>query len=1739
MARNERLHGSLGGLGWASVIATVESWPANAVEWDLLEAALHEIGELGRNKLAARTAARRDLNERLDQLRSVLGDDREYFDIPDIDGWSADTVDAELAADLAAIAFECISYITERNDTACVTASNARHGLELRTRLNELETAIVGALGRLATQLGSESETVDANEASCAEGTDTEELSGAATTIEQDSEPEELNGKPVDQGQDGHLEPPAPIPSPVTPLAIGSSRVAVAHSESPEPESPAGTVNRPVLADFVPLSKFFETRIINSRGEVLLAPWNDASADFLSELEEASRRAFRCGSFAELSVFVAAAAALDGVPYVDPRDLDAALELLASPDSGSSGVDGTRTARILNWLESNRVEGKRISFALVLEAVRPSLDRPLSDSEIDVLLAASDFGDVDLAEATRRLLRLGRTGAGAMDAIRVELGHDTAVLMATDPLSDLDAARRTFHEELVSLWSGAGAKGLVRHCREAWAMFVEEHVAPLHEQLKPSGDAADFLRWPLARLRSEARALVAEHRVIADRWDAGFKNRKSMDRAAARIADLVAGVVEAAERARSSGDAVREGAPALDAIRRVTQSAQLDGNEDGVYRELVALALGAGATACTLRTHFGEDDLARRPGLVGLLVGSGGEAVAWEEGVPPSAFPIPLRAAATLLDEALPLGDVEPGNWARASFGALGERAQFDLAALLVSASSIDQREKTSIHRKQDEYLEQTRKQFQLLIDTVRRLDRMASPLASGLGKLVEEARSVVEDETRAHLHSRLLRAWVDEVLAAADTTLRFTLDDYRLHSKHLPDDRAAALRAAIDESRYEDAVAQLFPESANGGVDRQRETLWRDEAARTYTKPLEALRGDPETLGLGASLANQWQQNPREHNALQALRRAFFDFVSGDANDPRRRRRRSPGTPGQLRQIENNVIRIHATELREVLTADGPNPTFVPQVRDTSDIVIASLYASPVKPKELAREASRRAKEARSGAHDIVILLAPRLPVDARTEILRHFRDSEVRAAVIDDLDICRLVAPGADAPRGFLGLVELALEQLRWSAQFSPFRIQDGRNTSLDMFVGRAASADALANQNRYTRLFSGRKLGKSALLKYIELQFDREPLPSGNILRVISVVAAGGEDEDWLVDEIAEALTHSTGFSPDPVSGKPGDRLTAMLGQYLANHARESLLVVIDEADQFVEQQLDEYELNSESCLSFRMMKALPKADDAQGLPRVRFVFAGYRVTSTNRGAWANAGDVLRIEPLTEAEAVQLIAGPLSRLGIDADGQAPHIARRCGYQPAVLLKFGSELLDHLRQRHRVTGDRLVVTSDDVTRTYDSEAVQHEIRTVVQNNFQMNEIGAAVFGALLLVLSDMPAAAALSYPGDQIVERLREVGGDLGWLMSENQSAEREVERNLRDFVARGLIVEVDLKDGLRGYRLRFPHQLATLVSDDLRRTIRSTIGQVKSSGAVPRRAAGLLPRRVLDDITDMRSSTGRELGCRAVVVGGHWVEALEDDRAGIAARLGLRSADVARPGDDRDLPVVLGVSEKFARSFLERQRDDIGLLVGGIDLLRWSVASKETMSYGLTRLDARRISWWFETRRALQFETPNAVAEIERATGGVPMLVGLFNALVETDDGSAVDAAAFGRAMVRYGASLGDVTERLTKGGNAERLSRREGEILVMAAAVAEIGLVIDTRKDLGQAGVVSELGLGEIQPFSGTLESEDRRAATVLRLTGLLPVDSDLVIRFNSDADPGITIGRAIRQLDGLP
>ena len=246
-------------------------------------------------------------------------------------------------------------------------------------------------------------------------------------------------------------------------------------------------------------------------------------------------------------------------------------------------------------------------------------------------------------------------------------------------------------------------------------------------------------------------------------------------------------------------------------------------------------------------------------------------------------------------------------------------------------------------------------------------------------------------------------------------------------------------------------------------------------------------------------------------------------------------------------------------------------------------------------------------------------------------------------------------------------------------------------------EMYVGRDNYIKSLLHENKYASIYSGRRLGKTVLMRSVEDRatdqlLKKVPLlSSGNSLFVLYKSLAGIYQEEVIVDEILTALKDLQQACQDKAQKfvlptlewtegcDPLKYFRDYMTTLLEINDKSSFLILLDEADRFFEDQLQKHE----TSLSWTMRDLEEKRDSSQ-LKRLRFVVCGYRETYRLEGAWGHWGDVLELKPLSPKDAVTLICGPLANMGWDVQKVAVDIAC-CGYQPALILKFCRNWLIH----------------------------------------------------------------------------------------------------------------------------------------------------------------------------------------------------------------------------------------------------------------------------------------------------------------------------------------------------------------------------------------------------------------------------------------------------------------------
>ena len=1513
----------------------------------------------------------------------------------------------------------------------------------------------------------------------------------------------EVPGKVIDQPTSDSSPAPDRSPAGLSPLApeypAPTSDVV---TELPVPRPPPGDTVKPqgeptISSPTPPIPSFnrLDERLhsfdafrqafwLNSSGQVVEAPWRDREC-FTAELTQALHQALDHREFGRAFLFVQA---LDNL--IPPKewvldDWRCAETISESPAAISSGFSYSRTQRLRSTIGGvSRTEDLRL--ALFLEAVRPNPESTFSPRDLEWFMEKLPFHDQNLAEVVAYLFQGNVAGIDPLAVLKAQMAHGRE-MNRVQLEAELKQHCRQLRTHIAQIWSAAGGRIQHTHCRNAWKKFMEHIIEPLRDQMLVTDDPGKLIAQ-LPELRTRLRRLMKAYAQIMDDAEVGKYDRKTTDRAANELASMFKDIVDGAERLQTLANSTTPTTRPVPtkAVRHLLDPSIIFQSVEELCRQIFLCLMECWTGCRPLRMDARL--LRDKPALLGEMDPEALREFRFvRDGLPVNAFRPPHLAAAAILsqqpiyyDTPVATEDDLLAEIREHALEAYAHRPDLLSCLSTLPRPLLESSDRNRLHRFASDLGDEVFRAAETLTALARQchdLDLVA-PMQTALQPTIEAARHSA-DAGITHVgltDGLLLRGWIDYLICAVTGAKDCAIASYRQAISDQNPDRIVDFEEAIAHndlrriplllSGYELINSSSLPELRRTPwrtLERIREiaSCWIDDVEQHHKNSGEEIR----------ELITLWISPSGNPNTRQKFRRLFYRLISGEEGIGYARRKRV-FPDGLVRGgFDGTAVHIQCRVIRKMFRQNGLNPTFLPQLADYAEIVLLSPPLSNLRGGGMAADWSRSVTA--EGSNALVVFLAPKINPTQRREILSEFRTRNRSAALIDDFDFWRLAMVD---DHDFVPFLEIVMEQLKLE-RISPFSSQDGQNVRLETYVGRKEQAESLAKTAHYSQVFSGRKLGKSALLKQVEIVYDHSRLPSGNRLNVLFVTIAGGDSEAWIVNQIIAEMSHRFGLvepaSSCSLTPSDSDRFSQFIATFVEQLPQDSLLIILDEADQFVEEQLANYDRDREKSLSFRMMKELPTRVDRHGLPRVRVILSGYRVTHTREGVWANAGDVLRLVPLQESEAVEFIQGTLARIGVDITEHAGFIARRCGFQPAILIRFGQSLLNRLhgRRSSQQLGEYLPISSDDVAETFNDAAVIEEIRTVVSNNFQGNRVGGVLFDALLLAMQALPPGFPLQNAPQPILEKLREIEPDLRWLTRIDPTPEAEIKRNLRDFIARELLIEEPGHVDGEVYRLRFPHYLPVLTQQtDLPLTIKQRIHALMQTSPVRRRGGSILAESGLDTIRYWYDQPNTDF-CQMVLVGGGWLTALENSKVGIADRLGCAKEQVCKDGKFVDVAqharVYLGLDVPACINLVNLTTRP-AVVLGGIDTLRWALHQQwegselliETVP--IQRITEACIAWWFEGARALHFESPDALARITAITGGIPFLLEQFDALLPHADGSEVTATDLRDVMAVFNTQFTSFAEELRSGAPSVRLRAREQELLISLALIAENGL-----------------------------------------------------------------------------
>lgn len=662
-----------------------------------------------------------------------------------------------------------------------------------------------------------------------------------------------------------------------------------------------------------------------------------------------------------------------------------------------------------------------------------------------------------------------------------------------------------------------------------------------------------------------------------------------------------------------------------------------------------------------------------------------------------------------------------------------------------------------------------------------------------------------------------------------------------------------------------------------------------------------------------------------------------------------------------------------------------------------------------------------------------IVLLYFGTLDASARRELAHQFRTGRKLppTAVIDDAVIAYVAcqpAPGRDVTMS----VTLPFT---FSSPFTPD--VPGVNVPQEMFYGRAEERDKVVDRMGPCVVYGGRQLGKSALLRAAEREFDDGTTRHAIYESIFHIGKSAPAEAVWttLWPRLADK-----GIVPETVSaGDVAAALTGHVADWVSARPGRQLLLLLDESDSFLDADANAVSGMFPQVVQFKSLMELTHR-------AVKVVFAGLHQTARferlANHPLAHFGEPVCVGPLAPQAAYDLLTRPLRALGFrfaDTD-QAARVLALANNQPALIQLFAARLLRNL-QGAPVLGDAppQIIVSDDVEQVWADPTLRRQFRKRFDWTLDLDPHYKVIAYSVAQNAHAFGVDAAMS-PGELRAEC--EQWWPAGFAAEDIRAS--EFRALLDECVDLGVLSITE-----RGYRLRTPNVLDLLGNrdeiDEVLERAESFEAPESFDGSLMRPVFGAGPTRApltaqqIADLLATRRQVRMLVGSDALDVD-RCLAVLENENAAAGNRKAVVSR--ATPGGlkskCRSLPfqsagyhtvVLVDLKDATADAALDvwrQARELISAHIGGTlgivlvsgppQAAAWPVVAQESdTSSGLTELrryDDADLRLWF-AQESLPFQDAASRAELLATTGGWPKLLDrLAQHLARRDSGTVSD-------------------------------------------------------------------------------------------------------------------------------
>ena len=361
------------------------------------------------------------------------------------------------------------------------------------------------------------------------------------------------------------------------------------------------------------------------------------------------------------------------------------------------------------------------------------------------------------------------------------------------------------------------------------------------------------------------------------------------------------------------------------------------------------------------------------------------------------------------------------------------------------------------------------------------------------------------------------------------------------------------------------------------------------------------------------------------------------------------------------------------------------------------------------------------------------IVLFDGVLTLDQRRQCLAVCREQKISALVIDHA-VAAFVA--VRSPRSFKAVQQITLP----FTCFTHYTVVAG-NVPDEVFVGRANELTTLTDRAGSLFVYGGRQLGKSALLRKIQRDFNAVPDHHAIFIDLNSHGIGSWADSQTLWPVLYNELAQLSGTSvkPNAAVRKPEPVIRA-IEKWLDDKESRRLLLLLDEADSFLEKE------SHASPHGFQNIGPLKRLfDNTAG--RFKPVFAGLhkvqRLQNVANTPLAHGGRDILIGPLAAKPARDLVVKPLEALGYRfANPEAVwRLLAFTNLQPGLIQVVCNDLIAHLQSRPLHKGEPMVTISDaDIdkvtgdSRTRDKIAEKLRLTIALEDRYRVIALAVAI---------------------------------------------------------------------------------------------------------------------------------------------------------------------------------------------------------------------------------------------------------------------------------------------------------------------------------------------------------------------------------------------------------------------